>query len=265
MVDYANRWMPLYWGDLLGQTFHLNAEETGAMLLLMANQWQTGKPVPNDDYVLRRVAKVPEDRWERVRALIEPHFDVSDQGWSFPKVAEEIEKARELSRVRADAGRKGAKKTNFGKSPANAEQEPTQLQLQTQQQRQQQETATHTDDDACAVLALWNDFADRHGLSKAQHLTDLRKTLIPARLASAGGLEGFQVALEKVASVPGLLGQGSTFKCSLDFLLKEEHFTKIMEGGYDGWGSQPAQAAGTSGSGNAFVDLAHQSRTSQGA
>ena len=90
--------------------------------------------------------------------------------------------------------------------------------------------------DAQAAVDEWNGLADRHGLVRVQRLTHGRAGKLTARLAEIGGIEGWRIALAKIAGTPGLRGHGySGWRVSLDWLLIEQNLTRVMEGAYHGW------------------------------
>ncbi|GAN83780.1 hypothetical protein F1645_16350 (plasmid) [Novacetimonas hansenii] len=83
------------------------------------------------------------------------------------------------------------------------------------------------------AVAAWNALAEREGLPVAQRLTTRRSRSIRARLADAGGLSGWNAALEKVAGSAFLKGGGANgWKITLDDLLTPDRFTRLMEGAY---------------------------------
>lgn len=95
---------------------------------------------------------------------------------------------------------------------------------------------TKAPDETLEAVASWNALAADTGLAQVQKLTDARRSKLRARLKDCGGLEGWNAALDKVRSTPGLLGQtGGTWKANFDFMLQESSFVKLMEGNYDGW------------------------------
>lgn len=53
-----NIWMPLYVGDYLSDTAHLQTPQHGAYLLLLMHQWHTGKGLPDDLDAIIQIAKV---------------------------------------------------------------------------------------------------------------------------------------------------------------------------------------------------------------
>jgi hypothetical protein len=89
-------WMPLYWGDYLRDTGHLNATQHGFYLLLIGHYWTTGKPLPDDDSKLWRIARADSrDHWEEHRAVVAEFFKVADGVWQHARIAEELERATE--------------------------------------------------------------------------------------------------------------------------------------------------------------------------
>ena len=94
-------------------------------------------------------------------------------------------------------------------------------------------------DDAQAAVDAWNAMAERAGLAKVQRLTSARTTQLAARMREAGGLPGIEAALaivERSAFLTGRRPGGAGhegWRCTFDFFLKQQSFTKIMEGQYD--------------------------------
>lgn len=87
------------------------------------------------------------------------------------------------------------------------------------------------------AVAHWNDFARRHRpekIAEVQVLSDKRKKHLAVRLREAGGIAGWDAALEKIERVPFLLGDNDEgWKVDFDFLLQQSRFIKLMEGGYE--------------------------------
>ncbi len=89
-------WMPLWVGDFLGDTAHLNAAETGAYLLLLIHLWLNGT-LPNDDRKLARIARTTPRQWKAMRDTIVQFFDA---GWTHERVTAERMRAAEISAKR---------------------------------------------------------------------------------------------------------------------------------------------------------------------
>jgi hypothetical protein len=80
----------------------------------------------------------------------------------------------------------------------------------------------------------WNDLAAVAGLAGVQRLTEPRRRALKARLAEAGGIEGWLAMLERVRDSSFLTGGNDRgWRADFDFVVKESNFTKIMEGKYD--------------------------------
>lgn len=58
-------WMPIYWGDYVRDTLHLNTFQHGCYLLLIAAYWIRGGPLPNDPKYLAQVCRTTQDKLAR--------------------------------------------------------------------------------------------------------------------------------------------------------------------------------------------------------
>ena len=106
-----NSSMPMFWGDYLRDTGHLSPAEHGAYLMLIAHQWTTAKPLPDDDAMLARIAKMTAREWRAAKRVIEPFFQVKNGEWSHKRVAADLIKAKEAYDRRSNAGSKGGATT----------------------------------------------------------------------------------------------------------------------------------------------------------
>lgn len=99
-------------------------------------------------------------------------------------------------------------------------------------------------DDGVALdeaVRMFNATAERAGLPTAMKMNDQRRAKLRQRLKDAGGLDGWRVALEKLAASPHCTGQNDRgWRADLDFLLQDRSFTRLMEGSYDA--RRPASA-----------------------
>jgi uncharacterized protein YdaU (DUF1376 family) len=100
--------MPLDWGDYWRDTGHLNALEHGAYLNLLGHYWVSGKPLPDDDARLMRLAKTNVREWKAVRAVVRAFFIPRDGVLAHKRVEREIERATKVHEARSS----GARATN---------------------------------------------------------------------------------------------------------------------------------------------------------
>lgn len=90
-------YMPLFVADYLADTAHLTATEHGAYLLLIMNYWQRGKPLPDDDLRLSRIARIEPADWPDMRAALEEFFEVVDGEWIHGRIEAELSHVRQKS------------------------------------------------------------------------------------------------------------------------------------------------------------------------
>ena len=89
-------------------------------------------------------------------------------------------------------------------------------------------------DDTKTAFDMFNELADEIGLPVAKVLSKKRKASLKARLAEAGGIEGWRSAMDKVRASPLCTGNNNRgWVADLDFILQQSSFTKLMEGSYD--------------------------------
>src|SRR5262245_23576885 len=102
-----HQWMPLFWGDFLANTLHLSAQEVGAYFLLIAHAWEHRGAIPYE--AARRIARIDSKYWPKVRAAIEPFFEVECDSKERPyrlvhmRVVSELARADEISNKRKAA------------------------------------------------------------------------------------------------------------------------------------------------------------------
>lgn len=87
-------WMPLFWGDYHRDTGHLNATQHGFYLLLIGHYWSTGKPLPDDDAQLWRIARADSaGHWKKSRAIIAAFFQIVAGFWRHSRIERELNAA----------------------------------------------------------------------------------------------------------------------------------------------------------------------------
>jgi uncharacterized protein YdaU (DUF1376 family) len=100
-----NPWMPLYIGDFIRDTQHLDATQSGAYLHLIMHYWVHGG-LPDDDIQLARIARMRVDTWRRWhRQTISTFFE---PGWRHKRIDKELQRASTIREKRSRAGVIGA-------------------------------------------------------------------------------------------------------------------------------------------------------------
>jgi uncharacterized protein YdaU (DUF1376 family) len=99
----ARPWMPMYWGNYLGDTGHLSTLQHGAYLLLIAQYWQHGG-LPDDDRQLAAITKLTLKTWRRQRPSLQAFFY---NGWRHKRVDAELARHEHIRAMRIAAGQKG--------------------------------------------------------------------------------------------------------------------------------------------------------------
>jgi uncharacterized protein YdaU (DUF1376 family) len=103
----ASPFMQLYVADYIGDTLHLTTEQHGAYLLLLMAMWRAGGKLPNEEHKLARIVGLSPARWRRISGDVMAFFDIAEGEVTQARLTKEIEKAKEKSAKRADAGSKG--------------------------------------------------------------------------------------------------------------------------------------------------------------
>ena len=93
-VSKSDIWMPIYIGDYLADTSHLDAERHGCYLLLLMHYWRKGPLIP-DINSLTNVARLPNDRGVLViQPILDEFFVLNEDGrWHQKRLDYEREKA----------------------------------------------------------------------------------------------------------------------------------------------------------------------------
>lgn len=104
----ANLWMPMYWGDYLRDTGHLNAQEHGAYLMLIAHYWSNGRALPDDDAMLAKIARVTPTIWKKIRPTIANFFEIDHGQWGHKRIERELCEAGDRKEEAVKRARAGA-------------------------------------------------------------------------------------------------------------------------------------------------------------
>lgn len=115
MATAPDIWMPLYIGDYLADTMHLEGPEHGAYLLLIMAYWRNWGPLPDDNKKLAAIARTPLKVWMGMRDTIAEFFEVVDGVWRHWRVEEEMAAAIErveIGKARTRAATEARRKRN---------------------------------------------------------------------------------------------------------------------------------------------------------
>lgn len=121
-MSKPDTWMPLYIGDYMADTMHLNTEQHGAYLLLLLTAWNRGGRLPDDETQLALICRADKKAWGRIRDVVLPFFEKTDGALVQRRLMAEYEKAVKNNTAQKANGLKGGrpKKTQTG-----TEQKPT--------------------------------------------------------------------------------------------------------------------------------------------
>lgn len=104
-------YMKMYWGDYLGDTYHLRAIEHGGYLLMIAHYWRAGC-LPDDPDKLARIARMSRKEWDRYGETIMQFFPDGKH----KRIDEERNKAETKSEVNKLSAKKRWDSVNDTKS-----------------------------------------------------------------------------------------------------------------------------------------------------
>jgi uncharacterized protein YdaU (DUF1376 family) len=127
-------WMPLYIGDFIADTMHLNATETGIYIRLLVHCWKHGS-IPRNPRQLALIAHCDTRLWHQYEATVMNFFDVVDASTAHNKrVSSELLRFAEISNKRKDAA-----KQKHTKSSANGMQKHTHLHSHSEREQERKE------------------------------------------------------------------------------------------------------------------------------
>mgnify|MGYP002779791377 CR=1 FL=1 len=95
----SGQFMPMFWGQYLGDTSDLSQGEHGAYLLLIAHQWRTHAPIPADRVYRVTKATTKKER-DNTNSVLERHFFFDGSTYENLRVKRELEADAERSEKR---------------------------------------------------------------------------------------------------------------------------------------------------------------------
>lgn len=103
--------LPLYVNDFVADTPHLDAEETGAYLMLIMMAWKSPDgSLPDDDVILSRWARVSLKSWRRIKPTVMAFWGLDDAGrWTQKRLSQVKRRASQRADVARENGSLGGR------------------------------------------------------------------------------------------------------------------------------------------------------------
>jgi uncharacterized protein YdaU (DUF1376 family) len=103
----APPYMPLYVGDYLADTTHLDGIESGAYLHLLMAMWRAGGKLPATDDKLAKLTKLTPKQWALVKPAVMEFFTRRGASISHGRLSKELAKYHDKSVRLSEAGKRG--------------------------------------------------------------------------------------------------------------------------------------------------------------
>lgn len=110
MTKAVDTWMPLLVDKYLGDTTHLTTEQHGAYLLLLMAMWKRDGRLSVADGQLAAITRLQPTRWKAHKPVLMEFFTVTGEHITQKRLNEELQRAKEVTKAKAEAGAKGAAK-----------------------------------------------------------------------------------------------------------------------------------------------------------
>ncbi len=244
----------------------MTAEETGVYITLIATMYEMAGPIERDDERLYRVCGCKSKRafQKIIQYLVSEGKIEEDSTHIFnSRVQEEIKKVVEKSEKAKDAAearwRKKPSKIK-GRTDANAMQADM---LEECQPKPKPYIDTSNEVSVISqAIEDYNSFAVEVGWPRCQKANSARSSKLKKRLKDCGGIDGWNAALTKASESDFLCNRTSAnFTASIDFLLQESSFIKLMEGNYDNRTNGSAGSSSADATTSAIATAARARRT----
>lgn len=227
----------------------LNLEQRGAYNTVIDLIYFRGGNLDDDDRELAGWMRCDVRVWKRLKAeLIEAGKLYIDDGQiRNPRADEVLATYLATGVARENAGRTGGLKSGVARRKINDIDEANDEAKSNKNKNKNKKRSKKEGEGAFAPRSLDDDpvdiaFANYNAMASsstpplpvAQSFNATRRRSLALRLAECGGLDGWGVALGKVAASKFCHGQNDRgWIVGLDFMLQQKSFTKLMEGAYD--------------------------------
>lgn len=242
--------MPVFIDALLGDTLHLSAEEFGAYCLLLFATWRNnGRALADDDRKLARICRVTEDRWrKRIKPALHGFFAISDGFWHQKRLEKEWKYVEDFAKEQSRKGRLSAlKRWGNGVTDPSVRLKPDGNPHTHKRSSSNEElksipngiesgkAQTPPYRDAPAMMTkIWNEECGVITSARAPNLTR-RSNCIRRWREDFGSDPGqWRAYCRQIAASPFLRGESARgWRADLDWVLKPENLSHILEGRYD--------------------------------
>ena len=257
----TKRPMPLWWDAFLRDTMHLEADEAGAYFFILGAMWcRPSLDLPADSKSMARVSRVTQRVWNtRIKHVILPFLTEKDGMVTSQRLRKESSFVERQVKQQSDRKKqykndKLLKNNEVGSSVDNtvdsSVEHPTQQPNNPIYSISDPSDPRHLaekDDGVDEAFKSYNAQAEINNWPKAQILSKPRISKLKKRVQDCGGIDGWNIALEKAVASDFLNNRTKTnFTNSLDFMLQQSSFTKLMEGNYDNRISKNREGGDTS-------------------
>lgn len=227
-------WYPFYPTEFKADTLDFTLAEDGAYRRLIDHYMETRQPLPASEAALARIIGVSINDFQAIAERVLSKFSKDGEVLRHRRCEIELDRQDNMSKKRSEAAKRAAAKRHKNKVlQASAEQV---LSKRLPQDKTGQDSIEIGKPISCEfddAVSLFNELAEKTKIPRVQKLSSARKSALKKRLGEAGGLDGWRVALEKVAGSAFLRGDKTNWHASFDWLTKAGNFTKVMEGNYD--------------------------------
>lgn len=232
----------------------LSLEERGAYNTVLDLIYTRDGNLPDDERFIAGWLGVDVRVWKRIKERLISLGKLRVEAGNLRNSRADVEVSNALSRVGSarDAGKASARKRG-GKyersSPENSNLASTDVETgaatavptnHSHNHNKKEEPDGSSARDACErVATAWNSMAEPIGLAKCTSITPKRMPALKARLRDTG-IDAILRAIEHVPKSSFLRGdRGDWSGCTIDFLLKPDGVTRILEGKYDDRSKSP--------------------------